>query len=253
MEKYGIIFGVLLFFILALGVTTGSTAQKDVVQQTSIYGELLTKHVHNGFVDYRGFKNEEEKLNQYLRELEKTDSSGLSGKGQFAFYINAYNAWALKLILDHYPGIKPIKEAGSFFKSPWKKKICRIDGDMISLDNIEHKILRARFKDPRVHFAINCASKSCPPLRSEPCREDVLDMQLNDQAANFINNPAKRCPPCGLPPLRLVAQRRMRHSEKSSHERVDRKKKYDAAGLLVYLFFIPNPVKEIRKGEESQW
>ena len=131
----------------------------------TLYGELLGRYVKSGVVDYRGIKKEEGNLDRYLRILEKTDPKTLSRKDQFAFYINAYNAWTIKLILSDYPGIKSIKDLGSLFKSPWKKKIARIDGDVISLNNIEHDILRPRFKDPRIHFAVNCASKSCPPLK----------------------------------------------------------------------------------------
>ena len=141
--------------------------------------------------DYQGFKREEPQLDQYLAILEKTDTKTLSRNEQFAFYINAYNAWTIKLILSAYPGIKSIKDLGSLFKSPWKKKIARIDGDVITLDTIEHGILRPRFKDPRIHFAVNCASKSCPPLRSEPYRGDVLDQQLREMTEAFINDPAR--------------------------------------------------------------
>ena len=72
-----------------------------------------------------------------------------------------------------------------------KKKICRIDGDVITLDDIEHNILRPRFKDPRVHFAINCASLSCPSLASEPYVGSTLDRQLDDATRGFINNPKR--------------------------------------------------------------
>jgi hypothetical protein len=154
----------------------------------STYADLLTKHVDQGNVDYRDLKMEEDKLDQYLKVLEKTTTKNLSKDEQFAFYINAYNAWTIKLILSGYPRIKSIKDLGSFLKSPWKKKICRIDGDVITLDHIEHKILRPRFKDPRVHFAINCAALSCPPLRSEPYHGSALDRQLDDAASAFINN-----------------------------------------------------------------
>ena len=156
-----------------------------------IYATLLEKYVKQGQVDYRGFKTDEAKLDQYLKVLEKTDSKSLSRNERFAFYTNAYNAWTIKLILSGYPGVKSIKNLGSIFKSPWEKKICRIDGDIISLDNIEHKILRPRFKDPRVHFAINCAALSCPPLISEPYRGNTLDRQLDDAARAFINNPQR--------------------------------------------------------------
>ena len=156
----------------------------------SLYGELLQKYVKNGVVDYRGFKSEEAKLDQYLGILEKTDTRALSRDEQFAFYINAYNAWTIKLILSAYPGIQSIKDLGSLFRSPWKKKIAPIDGEVLTLDNIEHDLLRPRFKDPRIHFAVNCASKGCPPLRSEPYRADALDQQLTEMTEAFVNDPA---------------------------------------------------------------
>jgi len=125
----------------------------------ALYAELLEKYVQNGTIAYQGFKNEEAKFDQYLKILEETDTKKLSRNEQFAFYVNAYNAWTIKLILTGYPGIKSIKDLGSIFKSPWEKQIVRINGDIITLDHIEHDILRPRFKDPRVHFVVNCASQ----------------------------------------------------------------------------------------------
>ena len=183
-----------LFFVIVLscfsimGLVTGSRAAQEM--DNLIYAELLGKYVKNGLVDYQGFKNEEAKLDQYLKVLEGTYAKALSRNEQFAFYINAYNAWTIKLILAGYPGVKSIKDLGSFFKSPWKKKICRIDGEVITLDRIEHGILRPRFKDPRVHFAINCAARSCPPLRPEPYQGAILDQQLDGMASAFINDPS---------------------------------------------------------------
>jgi hypothetical protein len=150
---------------------------------------LLKKYVKNGEVNYQGFQNDEGKLDRYLEILEKTDTKALSRNEQFAFYINAYNAWTIKLILSAYPDIESIKDLGSLFKSPWKKKIVRIDGEILTLDNIEHDILRPRFQDPRIHFAVNCASKGCPPLRSEPYQGHVLDQQLTEMTVAFINDP----------------------------------------------------------------
>ncbi|MFH1350838.1 MAG: DUF547 domain-containing protein [Pseudomonadota bacterium] len=179
-----------LVVFLAVGFLSGGpfAISADRVDH-GLYGELLQKYVKNGAVDYQGFKREEAKLDRYLRILEKTETKALSRNEQFAFYINAYNAWTIKLILSGYPGIKSIKDLGSLFKGPWKKKIARIDGDVITLDKIEHDILRPRFKDPRIHFAVNCASKSCPPLRSEPFQGDVLDKQLREMTEAFINDP----------------------------------------------------------------
>jgi hypothetical protein len=184
------LFLIVLSFSLLWGPTGLQTDSLSAqVVDNSIYAELLRKYVKNGVVDYNGLKNEEAKMDQYLKVLENTNTKSLSLNEQFAFYVNAYNAWTIKLILGGYPGVKSIKDLGSLFKSPWKKEICRIDGDVITLDNIEHDILRPRFKDPRVHFVINCAAKSCPPLRSEPYQGSTLDQQLNDSVQAFINNP----------------------------------------------------------------
>ena len=164
-------------------------ASSGTTVDNGLYGELLKKHVRDGRVDYAGFKTEEVKLDRYLKILENVDPGILSRNEQFAFYINAYNAWTIKLILSGYPGVTSIKDLGSLLKSPWKKKIVRIDGKVITLDHVEHEILRPRYKDPRVHFAINCAAKSCPPLRPEPFNGNILERQLDDSTRSFINNP----------------------------------------------------------------
>ena len=184
-----LLFVTVLSCFFVTGIITGTRAAQEMNNRS--YAGLLGKYVRNGLVDYQGFKNEEAKLDQYLKILEEIDTKELSRDEQFAFYINAYNAWTIKLILTGYPGVKSIKDLGSFFSSPWKKKICRIDGEVISLDQIEHGILRPRFKDPRVHFAINCAARGCPPLQSDPYEGAILDRQLNEMAAAFINDPSR--------------------------------------------------------------
>jgi hypothetical protein len=154
-----------------------------------IYGRLLKSHVHNGWVDYRGFKKDERQLDAYLDQMAKIDPQTLGRNEQMAFYINAYNAWTIKLILENYPGVTSIKDLGSFFRSPWKIKFVKINGETVTLDHLEHDILRPVFKDPRVHFAVNCASKSCPPLLNEPYSGAALDGQLETAALAFINDP----------------------------------------------------------------
>jgi hypothetical protein len=151
----------------------------------------LAKYVNNGQVNYDGFKKEETRLDQYLDILKNIDPDKLPRNKQFAFYTNAYNAWTVKLILSKYPDIKSIKELGIFNTGPWKKKVVDLLGKKVSLDDIEHDILRPRFKDPRVHFAINCAAYSCPPLLSEPFYGDRLDQQLDGASIAFINNPKR--------------------------------------------------------------
>ena len=179
--------GRILSIILLLAGTAGATLAGGV--DNSIYGELLAKHVRSGRVDYDGFKSDEALLDQYLSILSGTDPQSLTRNHQFAFYINAYNAFTIKLILTHYPEINSIKEIGSFFSGPWSKKFISLDGWNVSLDHIEHEVLRPRFKDPRIHFAINCAARSCPPILDRPYEGDRIEAQLDTQTRAFINNP----------------------------------------------------------------
>lgn len=153
------------------------------------FASLLGSHLRNGRVDYAGFKAEETKLDAYLDELSRIDPDQLDRNEQFAFYINLYNAWTIKLILTRYPDVSSIKDLGSLFQSPWQKKVVRLQKQRVTLDYLEHDILRPRFNDPRVHFAVNCASKSCPPLLSEPYTGSDLELQLHRVTQAFINDP----------------------------------------------------------------
>jgi len=154
----------------------------------SIYAQLLEKYVKKGRVDYEGFKQDQDLLDQYLAVLSGTDPDTLTRNHKFAFYINAYNAFTVKLILTRYPELNSIKELGSFFSNPWSKKFISLGGWTVSLDHIEHEVLRPEFKDPRVHFAINCAARSCPPLLNRPYEGETLEKQLDAQTREFINN-----------------------------------------------------------------
>ena len=179
----------LILFIISLGLTGPCVSVAADSVDNRLWAELLKAHVKNGRVDYDGFQQDEAKLDQYLAVLSATDPADLSYNHQFAFYINAYNAFTIKLILTRYPGINSIKEIRSFFSSPWSKKFISLNGFKVNLDHIEHDILRPRFKDPRMHFAINCAAKSCPPLLNEPYEGDTLESRLDEQTRRFINHP----------------------------------------------------------------
>lgn len=179
-----------IFLALVLALLLGSAGPAAAAPvDYSLYAELLGKYVQDGVVDYAGLKRERAKLDKFLEQLSRVDPDQLTRQEQMAFYINAYNAWTLWLILTKYPDIKSIKELGGIFSSPWSKEIARINGKLLTLDNIEHDILRPRFKDPRVHFAVNCASKSCPPLFGEPYTGAKLDRQLDEVTVSFINDP----------------------------------------------------------------
>ncbi|MBC2743013.1 MAG: DUF547 domain-containing protein [Desulfosarcina sp.] len=175
----------MIIMIAMLSIAGGTVHAVEV--DHSLYASMLSRHVEDGVVDYKGFQDDEAIFDQYLETIAAVDPDRLSKDEQFAFYANAYNAWTIKLILFRFPDIRSIKDLGSLFKSPWKKKIARIDGKLLTLDQIEHDILRKQFKDPRVHFAVNCASKSCPPLQGEPFTGSRLNDQLNRAATAFIN------------------------------------------------------------------
>lgn len=180
--------GCLFFFVGA----AASFAQGPV--DHSLFAGLLGKYVSSGVVDYKGFKRDEQVLDLYLSVLEKSPTAKLSRAEQLAFYINAYNAWTIKLILSKYPDVKSIWDLGSRiipWRSPFRKKIVRINGGTISLDQLEHEIVRPRFKDPRVHFSLNCAARSCPPLSSVPYVANRLDVQLDEAASAFLTNPQR--------------------------------------------------------------
>ena len=161
------------------------------------FDKLLKKHVTaKGLVDYKGFKADEKEFNNYLEALSKNPTTDNAPKNeQMAYWINAYNAYTIRLILDHYP-VKSIKDIGPknqipFVNTPWAKKFFTIGGSKMSLDNIEHGTLRKKYNDPRIHFALVCASISCPTLRNEAYTAAKLDAQLDDQGRDFLNDPAK--------------------------------------------------------------
>ncbi|UII32093.1 DUF547 domain-containing protein [Fulvivirga ulvae] len=188
-----------LFLILLLADCTGASRQ-TVPRPPShdIWDKLLQKHVDKaGWVDYKGFEEDSEILEQYLELLGSNapDKKLWSEDEQLVYWINAYNAFTVKLIVDHYP-LKSIRDLDPLLSIPtlntvWHRKFFKIGGRKTSLDEIEHEILRKQFEEPRIHFAINCASYSCPPLRAEAYRADNINNQLNEQATLFINDPLR--------------------------------------------------------------
>ncbi len=157
--------------------------------------KLLQEHVNDeGFVDYQGFIQDSALLNQYLNLLSTAHpQKAWPDAEQMAYWINAYNAFTVKLILDHYPveSIKDIKSGIAFVNSVWDIKFIDIQGQQYDLNNIEHGILRPHFNDARIHGAINCASYSCPRLRDEAYVPERLDEQLDDAMRQFINDPRR--------------------------------------------------------------
>ena len=144
-------------------------------------------------VDYQNIQRERETLQQYLKSLEGVKQEAFDGwnpDDQLAFLINAYNGWTVELILTKFPDLKSIKDLGSFFKSPWKKKFIPLLGETRSLDDIEHKLIRGsgKYNDPRIHFAVNCASIGCPPLRAGAYTGEKLQQQLEEATSLFLSD-----------------------------------------------------------------
>jgi uncharacterized membrane protein YdjX (TVP38/TMEM64 family) len=166
------------------------------------YARVLKAHVRPGtvngirlnLVDYRAVKADPAYA-QAVADLAEAKAESLrSDAERLAFWTNAYNLLAIKAVLDQYP-TRSIKDGGSLFSSIWKRKVGAVGGAAYSLDDIEHGILRKAFKEPRVHFAIVCASLSCPDLRREPFEAGRLDAQLDEQTAAFLSNPTKGLQP----------------------------------------------------------
>ena len=148
------------------------------------WNTLLKKYVTDaGNVDYKNFKNDISSLDAYLKQLAENDpANNWSKKERLAYYINLYNAATVKLILDNYP-IKRIKD----INKPWGKKWVRVGNTTYSLGNIEHKILR-KMNEPRIHFAINCASYSCPKLLNVAFTAANMETLLQKATNGFIND-----------------------------------------------------------------
>ncbi len=159
----------------------------------TIWDSLLQKHVSpDGWVDYKGFQSEKERLDKYLELLQKNhpNKDNWTRDERLAYWINAYNAFTVKLILDNYPvqSIKDIKNGIPFVNTVWDIKFIKIEGEEYDLNNIEHGIIRPKFNDARIHFAVNCASVSCPTLLNEAYTAAKLNKQLDLQARKFLSD-----------------------------------------------------------------
>jgi hypothetical protein len=186
-----------ILFMVFMMLLTGSAGAASF--DHSRWDELLLAHVvvlDEGSVtrvDYQGMADQRSVLTAYLTELAEVPQSRFDSwakDDQLAFLINAYNAWTVELILTGYPGIQSIKELGSLFRSPWKKQFIPLFGETLSLDEIEHGLIRdsGRYAEPRIHFAVNCASIGCPALSNRAYRGDILEEQLQQATVLFLSD-----------------------------------------------------------------
>ena len=157
--------------------------------QTSIFDSLLQKNVDKtGRVDYQSLKNNETLLDNYLAYIQNNEpTKDWSSNKKKAFWINTYNAYTIKIILNNYP-LKSIRDIKIDGKTAWKIPFVKVGQKRYTLDQIEHKILRKKFNDPRIHVGINCASVSCPRLWNFAFTEDNIASSLDNLMKEFIND-----------------------------------------------------------------
>ena len=187
----------LIYLFILIGCSNKRPTEietKNAPPDHTSWTSLLEKYVDSkGMVDYQGFIIDKTKLETYTELLtNNSPTQDWSDQEKIAYWINAYNAFTVKLIVDNYP-LESIKDLNPTitiptFRSIWTKEWFKIGKEDFSLDRIEHKILRVEFEEPRIHFAVNCASLSCPVLRAEAFTAEKLDQQLDEQTRLFLND-----------------------------------------------------------------
>lgn len=185
-------------YLLAAAALVTTLPAAAAAQGTFDHGgfdRLLHAHVRDGIVDYAAFASAPE-FKRYLVSLAGFDPRGLPRDERLAFWLNAYNAYTIRLITKHGErnSIRNINKTAGIIKGygPWNEKLATVGDSAYGLDQIEQKIIRPEFKEPRIHFALVCAALGCPPLRSEAYTGARLEAQLDDQARHFLlRTPAK--------------------------------------------------------------
>lgn len=188
---------IFVFFLMSFFINLTSNCD-EFDEWTKTYDKILKKYVAPGklkeiplnLVDYKGIREDIEFKNLGT-ELSKLPSIKTQSKQkQLAFWINVYNFLTITKIVNN-PELDSIKNLNKPFNSVWQQPAGIINNEEITLDQIEHKIIRKEFEEPRIHFAVNCASISCPDLRAEAYFPETLNEQLQDQLAKFLNNQKK--------------------------------------------------------------
>ena len=172
-------------------------ASSETIDHAS-WDALLLRYVRPAsggvnLIDYRGFIPEDHaSLANYLDTLARVRISRFNRDEQLAYWINLYNALTIQVVLDHFPvgSIRDIDISPGLFRfGPWDKKLITIEGQALSLNDIEHRILRPIWHDPRIHYTVNCASVGCPNLRTRAYRAASIDQALNAAAKDYVNDP----------------------------------------------------------------
>lgn len=179
---------VLLLLLALMIATSASAAEPDY----RLWQELLSKHYDPARgMNYKGLKADKAALDRLRQQMAAVDVASLSRPEQLAYWINLYNISTVNVVAENYPveSIRDISTDPIVRLNVFKKPYVKVKGGTMSLNDVENDKIRAGFKDPRIHFAINCAAESCPPIRPEPFVGARIDQQLDDQARKFLNGP----------------------------------------------------------------
>lgn len=172
-----------MLIAVATAVVLTNSAQAEWQED---YGALLGKYVKSNGVKYKALKANKADVSKLHAVTDAIATEKPSGgrDGELAFYLNAYNAWILRATIDNYPTKSILDVKKDFFKT----YSIKVSGKSMSLDKLENEIIRKKFKEPRIHFAVNCASASCPPLHDEVFEAKTLDKTLTELTTKFINS-----------------------------------------------------------------
>ncbi len=191
-----------LTLAISLMTTTSAFALPDDASWNAILGKYVKPYQGGiNYFDYAGLKSQPSdvaKLKAYVTALQTEKVSALTRPQQFAYWSNLYNALTIQVMIDNWPvkSIREIKSKGapfdpvkSAFGGPWRQKFVTVDGKALTLDDIEHGILRVQWQEPRVHYAVNCASYGCPNLKASAWNAETLEADLDAGAKAYVNHP----------------------------------------------------------------
>jgi hypothetical protein len=179
---------VIMAAVLLFWAASGPVEAAEFDHGHGIFEQILRERVVNGRVDYKGLLKSPALLDRYLQTTSSVTEAQFKGWNegqQLAFLINLYNAATLRLIIDHYP-LKSIRDIGHLIKGPWDQKVVNLFGKKTTLNHLEHGIIRKDYTEPRIHFALVCAAKSCPALPSYAFTGDALDAQLDERVRLYL-------------------------------------------------------------------
>jgi len=180
---------IIVITIAAAALHASAQPHKNTEFDHSAFDRILKRHVHNERVDYLAIReHERDHLTQYLERIAAFSPDTLGRQAQLALYINLYNATMIRAVAERYhPGYSPSEKNFSVFAAP----LVRVGGQTMSLNDLEHKVIRPRFKDPRIHAALVCAALSCPPLLNRAYHRDDLEETLEANMRRFVNDASR--------------------------------------------------------------